>query len=125
MSPDSHAGLAGVLLVGVNWVVAVDDVTTPWAIGVAASTAVFHTSMSASSVSPASARWTAAMRRRWGRRALALTASTAPCWMVVAVVAEVELDGSAVLLAAALAAIAGGGLWAVRGVAQGGDRAGL
>ena len=120
--PDSHVGLLVVLLVGVNWVVAVDDATTAWAIGAAASIGLFHLSMSAASVSPAAAAWTPAVRRRWGRRSLTPISAVLPMWLLVNAVVRVEIGGSSVVLAGALAAIAVGGLWAVQTLVRGEDR---
>lgn len=121
VTPDSHVGLLAVVLIGVNWLVAVDDHTSVWALGAAGSVAVLHTAMSAASLAPAAARWTSAMRRRWGRRCLTQIVVVLPTWLLVVAVSRVEIDGSALVMTGALVAVAVSALWA--GGAGRGDRA--
>ena len=115
ITPDTHLGLLGVVLIGTNWLVVVDDSATPWAIGVALAVASFHTSMSAASVAPIAAGWTRAMRRRWTRRFVVLAATVVPVWSVVALVEGVDIGGSSVVMAGALFVVAIAGLWARHG----------
>jgi len=123
--PDSHVGLLVVVLIGVGWIVTVDDSTTAWVLGVAMSTALFHTSMSAASLSPAAARWTTSMRRRWAGRGVAQMAATVPVWLLVVVVARVEVGGGAIVMAGALITMSVVTLWARPGDARGGERSGV
>jgi hypothetical protein len=113
--PDTHIGLLIVLLAGSHWLATVDNATTPWAMGLAAGMALTHTSMAAASVSPPTARWSGAMRRRWVRRLLAQLGLIVPAWGVVAVMAEVDVGANAVVMAGALLVVAVVGLWARHG----------
>ncbi len=118
--PDSHVGLLVVLVVGVEWLVTVDDRATPWSVGAAASLAVFHASMAAASVAPPTATWTRAMCRRWMRRSLAVMVASVGTWAVVAAIHGHHPASSGVLVAASLAAIAIAGLWARDGTLDAG-----
>jgi hypothetical protein len=118
--PDSHVGLLVVLVVGVEWLATVDDRTTPWSVGAAASLVVFHASMAAASVAPPAAKWTRAMCRRWIRRSLAVMPASVWTWTVVAAIDGHHVADGAVLVAASLVAIAIAGLWARFGTLDGG-----
>lgn len=110
--PDSHTGLLVTAVIVANWLASVDDTTTPWAIGAAASLTVFHVSMAASSVAPLAATWTPAMRRRWMRRLLAVCAMALPTWVLVVGVTRVDLGASPILMTSALVVIAAAASWA-------------
>lgn len=110
--PDSHVGLVVVLLVGLVWLVTVDDRTTPWVVGSAVSLAVFHASLAASIVAPPAATWPRAMCRRWLLRTLAVAAGSAATWAVVAAIHGLEIVHSGVWLVAALMVLAVAALWA-------------
>jgi hypothetical protein len=116
--PDAHLGLLMLVLAGSHWVAAVDEATTPWAMGFAACIALAHTSMAAATVSPVAARWSRAMRRRWARRLLVQAAVIVPTWAVVAVMAEIDIGASAILMAGALLAVAVVGLWVRHGALE-------
>ena len=109
--PDSHVGLFVVLFVGIEWLATVHNQTTPWAVGSAASLAVFHASMAAASAAPPAATWTRAMCRRWSRRSFAVMVASVGTWAVVAAIHGYHVASNAVLVAASLAAIAIAGLW--------------
>jgi hypothetical protein len=113
--PDNHLGLLVVVLIGFNWVLAVDDPTTPWSIGAGISLAVLHTSLAATGVAPLAAPWTRAMYRRWGRRLLTVAAATIPAWALAAALSRTDIPGSPALLVAALLALAVGAVWARHG----------
>lgn len=112
LHPDTHAGLLVVVLLGVQWLEAVDDHATPWVIPAACCLGVFHASLAAATVAPPAARWTPAMTRRWCRRAAVLALPAAGSWLVVAVLDRHRPAGSAPLLAAALVVLSIGGVWA-------------
>ena len=112
--PDSHAGLVVVLVVGLHWLTTVDDPTTPWAVAVAASLAVFHTSLAAATVAPPSAVWTRSMRRRWLRRFGGAAAASAATWVAVRAIHGRRPGGAAALVVAALVLLAGAAAWARR-----------
>ena len=118
--PDSHLGLFVVVLLGVEWLVTVDDPTTPWSIAVAASMALFHTSMAAAGVVPSSAAWSTSMRRRWGRRCVMLMLPAPAAWLLVVVVDDRNSSGSQVLLAASLVTLVIAAVWARAGTLVGG-----
>jgi len=113
--PDSHFGAMVVVLVGIEWLAIVDQPTTPWALGAAASIAVFHMALAASSVAPLRARWTKAMQVRWTKRFVVLAATALPTWLAVVLLDSFELAGSRVLLGAALLILAAAGLWVRHG----------
>ena len=118
--PDSHLGLFVVVLIGVEWLVTVDDPTTPWSIAVAASMALFHTSMAAAGVVPSSACWSTPMRRRWLRRSVVLMLPAPVMWLVVVAFDDRNSAGSQVLLAASLTTLVVAAVWARAGVLAGG-----
>ncbi|MCE9622646.1 MAG: hypothetical protein K8R99_09905 [Actinomycetia bacterium] len=110
--PDSHIGLLVVLLVGIEWLVTVDDQATPWSIGVAISLTVFHASVAAATVAPPAARWTRAMCWRWSRRSLVVMGASACTWAAVAAIDRYAVGSSAVLVVVSLATIAVAAMWA-------------
>jgi len=109
--PDSHVGLAVVLLVGFDWVRAMEARTSPWAIAVAAGLAVFHASMAAAAATPIAAPWTPAMAARWVRRTASVIVASAAVWVLVAVVDGRRPLRAAVIVVAALVVLAAGALW--------------
>lgn len=99
---ESNAGLAVIVILALHWVAAVEDPTDPWLLVVAMSIAVFHTAMAAEGVAPPGAPWSPAMRARWlGRLAIVLVL-TVVARAVEVVVEGADLEGSALVLAAAL-----------------------
>ena len=113
--PDSHIGLLMVVLLGLQWLQAVDDPATPWGLAAATCLALFHTALAATTVAPPSARWTQAIARRWSRRGLMLLAPGAGTWLMIAVLDDRRPAGSAELLTASLVLIALAGVWAGTG----------
>ena len=112
--PDSHTGLAVVLVVCLHWFAAVDDPATPWALAVAAALAAFHTALAAATVAPPSAVWTRAMRRRWLRRFGGALAASAGTWVAVRAIHDRHPVSAAVLMVAALVVLALAASWARR-----------
>ncbi len=103
--PDSHVGLLVVLAVGINWVVAVEDATNPWVIGVAASLALFHTSVAAASVAPLGAAWTPTLGRKWGGRLAAIAFLSLPTWLIVHAIEQRGIEPHPLLFIGALVAL--------------------
>ncbi len=110
--PDGHVGLVVLALLTGEWLADVDHHTTPWALAVAALFTVFHASLAAASVAPPSAPWSAAMKRRWLHRAAMLVVASGVTALMVSGASHLRLAGSDIMLAAALALLAVGGLWA-------------
>ncbi len=110
--PDSHVGMLVVALIGIGWLVAVDDTTSPWSLVVALVLLVFHVSLAAASIAAPGAVWSQAMRRRWGRRTGVLGLACVAVWLLVAAVNRYDLAASSALVAAALVVAAVAGLWA-------------
>lgn len=113
-SPATHVGTLVTVLIGIHWVIAVDDLSTAWAAGAGVSIALLHMATAAASVSPLAAEWTPAMRRRWGRRLGLLAASTAPAWLLVVLAERARIGSSSLLVTAALLSVSFALLW-VRG----------
>ncbi len=109
--PDSHLPAGVTVLIGVHWLIAVDDAATPWVIGVGAAIALLHVAAASSGVGPIAAGWTGAMRRRWLRWLGLAALATAPAWVAVAITEEADVGGSSALVAIALLAVASGLLW--------------
>jgi hypothetical protein len=109
--PDTHVGLVIVGSIGINWVAAVDNPATPWAIGVAVAIAMFHAATAAASVAPLGASWTAAMARRWSRRFAVVAAVSVPVWGATAVLDRADVGRSPALVTAALLSLAASALW--------------
>jgi hypothetical protein len=109
--PDNHLGLALIGALGANWLVAVDDSTTPWVIAVAVLVAIFHTAMAAAGVAPIGASWTPAMARRWARRLGPVAAASLPTWALAAGLEGADLPRSPALVTAALLVLAAGATW--------------
>ncbi len=110
--PDGHVGLLVVLLIGIDWLVRVDDTTTPWALVVALVLLVFHTALAAAGIAAPAAVWTPAMRRRWLRRTAVLALACVASWLLVAAVNVYELAASSALVGAALLVLMVAGMWA-------------
>ena len=110
--PDSHAGLVVVVLLGVQWLRAVDEQATPWLLGAVTGLALLHTCLAAATVAPPSARWSTAMTRRWVTRSCVLLATGAAAWAATALADGSRPSGNAVVITAALALSAAGGMWA-------------
>ena len=118
--PDSHTGLAVVLVVCLHWFAAVDHVATPWALAVAAALAVFHTALAAATIAPPAAVWTRAMRRRWLRRFGGALAASAGTWAVVRAIHDRRPGGAAALMVIALVVLALAASWARRAAVDAG-----
>ncbi len=114
VNPDGSGGVGVVLLAGTHWVLAVDDVVTPWAVVMGAGLSTLHVAAAAASVAPAGARWTPAMRRRWVQRGAIVVPSGLVTWLIVDVADRRDIAGSGPLVGIALLSAAGALLWARR-----------
>ena len=110
-SPATHFGALVTVLIGIHWLIAVDDVSTAWAVGAGVSIALRHMATAAASVGPLAAEWTPAMQKRWGRRLGLLAASTVPAWLLVDLAERARIGSSPLLVTAALLSVALGLLW--------------
>ncbi len=129
LAPDSHLGLLVTVIVGLHWLLAVDDVTTPWSLVVGLALGGLHVAMAAAGVAPPGARWTAAMVARWRIRAAATAATTAAVWTIVRLVGDRgdrRLDGTSAVgvavMVAALAWLTLGVMWVRRATLDRHDR---
>jgi hypothetical protein len=109
--PDSHVGLLLVVVVGIGWLAAVDDTTSPWSLFTALALLLFHLALAAASIAGSAAVWSPALRRRWSRRVGVLALACAATWLVVRAVNAYDLASSSALLAAALLLLAAAALW--------------
>ena len=82
--PDSHLGLVVVVLAGADWMIAVDDETTPWAVSAAVAVALFHTSLAMASVAPFRASFSTVTVRKWIGRAATAALMAFLMWLAVA-----------------------------------------
>jgi hypothetical protein len=112
--PDGHWGIAVIATIAIEWMATVDDNASPWALGVAAGLALFHSSLAAMTIAPPGARWTQAMCRRWLRRGATLGAATAATWVMVALVGDRRPPAATALVTAALVTLALGAVWGRR-----------
>lgn len=110
--PDTHVGLAVIVLGWIGWLVAVDDPTTPWAIAMAGGTITFHAATAAATIGPLSASLDPRTLRRWVARSATAAATALPVWLAVVVVEGLDPDASATTAALALFAIAAGAIFA-------------
>lgn len=113
--PDWPAGLLVVMFVGVDWALAVDDPTTPWAMAAGAAVAMFHSTLALVTVAPIGARLEHPTRRRWARRTSLVVALVVPTWLAVVVAERLELGASQLLVGLALLVVAVGAMWLRRG----------
>ena len=110
-SPATHFGGLVTVLIGIHWLLAVDDADTAWVIGAGVSIALMHMAAAAASVGPLAAEWTPAMRTRWGRRLGLLAASTLPAWLLVGLAGRARIGSSSLLVTAALLSVSSALLW--------------
>jgi hypothetical protein len=114
LSPESNLGLLIVTVVGIHWLVAVEDVTSPWSLVVGLALGVLHLAMAAASVAPPAARWTRGMARRWAVRAGWSAGATAVVAIVVQLIGGRTLGGGSVVLIGALVWLVVAALWVRR-----------
>jgi hypothetical protein len=114
VDPDGASAAGWLAVSGAHWLLAVDDVTTPWAVVAATGLAVTHIAAAAAGVAPAGARWTPAMRRRWARRTAVVLPSALAVWGLVRVADGRDIGASGPLVGVALLVVAGGLVWVRR-----------
>lgn len=112
LAPDSHLGLLVVLLASLNWLQTVNDETTPWLLPATGGLLVLHTAMAAATIAPPAASWPHDLVFRWARRVGVVMVATVVAWLVALGVAEVSLDGHALVLIIAMLSVAGLIWWA-------------
>jgi hypothetical protein len=114
VNPDGAAGAGLMVVAGAHWLLAVDDVTTLWAVAASVGLASTHVAAAAASVAPAGARWTPAMRRRWGRRSAIVLPCALATWVVLRVVDDWGIGASGPLVGVTLLVLAGALIWVRR-----------
>jgi hypothetical protein len=107
VDPDSHLGLAIILVFVWCWLVVVDDVTSPATLVAACGLSVFHAAMAAAAGSPPAATSRPAMRRRWLGRLGIVGGVAAGAYLLDVAFAALDPAGSGIVLLLALAAVAG------------------
>jgi hypothetical protein len=108
--PASHWASAAITIVLIQWVSAVDDVTSIRAPIVAACLFTFHCAIALMAVTPRGATVDVSIVRRWLRRGgLVLTATTAT-WLLVVGLDQRAAGGNVVLAVAAVAVVALGAI---------------
>ncbi len=103
--PDSHAGLVVVVVVVWQWLVTVDDPTTPGAVAVALALLLFHSLLALMAVTPETAVVDRDILRRWLGRGAVVAGGTAGVWVLVAVLDRRNAPGSALLTLAAFVVV--------------------
>jgi hypothetical protein len=103
--PESHLGLAVVVVLALYWLGAVDDVRTAWTLAAGVAIAVFHAAMAAAAVAGPAGRWSRAMRARWLGRFATVVGLTATSWCLEVVLAGAQIRGTVIVLLAAMAAL--------------------
>lgn len=103
--PDSHAGFVVIAIVTLRWALAVDDVTTPWALAVAIGLLMFHTVIALMAVTPPTANIDRRLLQRWLRRTGWIALATTVVWTLATTLQRQQLAGTAPLTFAALAAL--------------------
>ena len=110
--PDTHVGLVLAIVMGVGWILRVDDVSTWWSAGAGGGMVLFHSGLAATSIAPPGTAWPSSARRRWGRRITAVTASI----LVLAATAElaraIAPAESTLLVATSVVALSIAATWA-------------
>jgi hypothetical protein len=98
VDPDSHIGSWVVAFVVVQWLLVVDDVTTPAAIAAATCLLLFHTLVALMAVTPASSTVPSRVLGRWGARAVVVGGATFAVWALVSTFDRWQLPDATALL---------------------------
>lgn len=106
----SHTALGVVAVIVLQWLGAVDDVSTPRSLAVALCLFVFHGVLALMAVTPHSATVDPAILRLWLQRSGSVAAGTVATWLVVLVFAQRDATGNAALTLGAVVALAAGAL---------------
>ena len=95
--PDSHGALVVEIAVVWQWLAAVDDVTTPWAIPFAVLLFVFHSAIALMAVTPLTGHIHGGLLLRWLRRGGFVVAATIGAWAIVVIMDQRQAPGNAAL----------------------------
>lgn len=98
--PDSHVALTVPLVALWHWTASTEASTGPWALVVALCLFAFHTLVALMATTPPRATIDRRSCARWLRRSLAVALATGAVWLLVVVVDQQRLAGSALLTAA-------------------------
>lgn len=106
--PDSHVGVALLVLLGWRWFVGVGGASSPWVLAGALTVLLFHAATAAAAASPPGASLDPAIRARWLRRTAGVGAATAMVWGLTTGFRALGPSGNALATVAALAALTAG-----------------
>lgn len=104
--PDTHLALVTVVVLVWRWLVAVDDVGTPWLPVAASCLLAFHSVIALLSTVPTGGEVPLASLGRWSRRAALASSMTVAMWALVTLLDQREAAGNGLLTAVALAIVA-------------------
>lgn len=105
--PDSYTALLLGVVVVWYWLVAVDDVTTPWVILFASCLFVFHALVALMAAAPEGARIDPRVLVRWARRCGSVVVATAAMWLIVALADSRQAASAEALSAVAFVVLTG------------------
>lgn len=94
---DTHTGLVTGAIVVWQWLATVDDVSSPWAVGVAVCLLVFHTLLALMAVTPITAVVAPPVVRCWVRRLLVVAGAALAVWVCVLVLDGRQTPGNVLL----------------------------
>ena len=97
--PDSHVAVAIPVVVVWHWIASTGASTTGWALVVALCLLVFHTIVALLATMPALATIDRRSGSRWLRRSVAVGLATVGVWLLVLLVDQRQLAGSALVTA--------------------------
>ena len=103
--PDSHIGLAAVIVIVTGWMVEVDSAISIWSLLAAVALFVFHASVAMMSATPPALSVDSVVIGRWLRRGGIVTTATAVVWGLEELLSRRHASGNAVITAAALFAM--------------------
>ena len=102
--PDSHIALTVPVVALWHWTASVDASTTGWVLVVALCLFAFHTLVALMATTPPRATVDRRSCARWLRRGMLVALATGAVWLLVVVVEQQRLAGSAIMTAAGFVA---------------------
>jgi hypothetical protein len=100
--PDSHVAVAVPVVAVWHWIASIGASTSGWTIVVALCLFVFHTIVALMATTPARGTIDRRSLSRWLRRTLAVVLATVGVWLLVLLVEQRQLAGSALVTATGL-----------------------
>jgi hypothetical protein len=105
--PESHAGVALLLTLGLYWVVLVPEQLGVWLLVAAAGLGLVHLCATLAAYGPAGHHVDAALLRTWARRAGVALVATLAVWLLTRALGVLDLPASRLALGAALLVLLG------------------